>query len=183
MSSIQLFLSFRRSFRSVFMLPIICSGGRALNEPWFRLLFLQLLFPSLSASPCTASRTASRTCSSGVVSARIGVHLHAKTSINTVFIADLGDLRTGSIPACAGKPTAGPEAPHLHGVDPRALGVPGGGDGDSVGLSGLVPARAGRTGATTTLPGPLGVAPCVGGTQDRSPSGPRSCPERFHEAA
>ena len=45
----------------------------------------------------TASRTASGTCSTGVVSARICVHLHPKTPINTVFTGDLGDLRTGSL--------------------------------------------------------------------------------------
>ena len=47
--------------------------------------------------PCTASHTASGTCSTGLVSARIGVHLHPKNLIDTVFTADLGDLRTGSI--------------------------------------------------------------------------------------
>ena len=38
---------------------------------------------------CTASRTASRTCSQGVVSAPICVHLHAKISRNAVFAAVL----------------------------------------------------------------------------------------------
>ena len=61
-------------------------------------LSVSLRLFSLGAA-CTASRTASRTCSRGVVSARIGVHLHPKTPINTVFIADLGDLRVGFIPA------------------------------------------------------------------------------------
>ena len=53
---------------------------------------------SLGAA-CTASRTASRTCSRGVVSVRICVHLHPKTSTNTVFTADLGDLRVGFLPS------------------------------------------------------------------------------------
>ena len=51
---------------------------------------------------CTASRTASGTCSTGVISAQIGVHLHPKTPINPVSIGDFADLRTGCIPARAG---------------------------------------------------------------------------------
>ena len=56
---------------------------------------------SLGAA-CTASRTASRTCSTGVVSAQIRVDLHPEKPINTVFTGDLADLGTGFIPACAG---------------------------------------------------------------------------------
>ena len=66
-------------------------------------VLVSLLLPVLGWG--TASGTASRTCSTGLVSARICVHLHPKTPINTVFIADLGDLRTGFIPARAGWPT------------------------------------------------------------------------------
>ena len=48
---------------------------------------------------CTASRTASRTCSTGVVSAQICVDLHPKYPTDTVSIGYSRDLRTGSTPA------------------------------------------------------------------------------------
>ena len=57
--------------------------------------------PNPSAEACTASRTASRICSTGVVSARICVHLHPKTPNKHCSTADLGDLRVGFIPASA----------------------------------------------------------------------------------
>ena len=41
---------------------------------------------TLVVEGCTASRTASRTCSTAVVSAQIRVDLHSKNPTNTVFI-------------------------------------------------------------------------------------------------
>ena len=56
---------------------------------------------------CTASRTASRTCSRRVIPAQIGAGLHSEKPINTVFVGDLADLRTGSHRAQHGGAQAG----------------------------------------------------------------------------
>ena len=51
------------------------------------------------------------------------MHLHPKTPINTVFIADLGDLRTGSIPARGGQCVVVGVVNVEYPVYPRACGV------------------------------------------------------------
>ena len=98
---------------------------------------------SLGAA-CTASRTASRTCSTGVVSAQIRVDLHPEKPINTVFTGDLADLGTGFIPALAGVAAirCGPHRRRM--VHPRACGGAVGISGGEVHYPGASPRLRGR---------------------------------------
>ena len=54
-----------------------------------------VIFPRRSASACTASRT----CSTGVISAQIGVHLYPKNPINTVLLVIWPICERGSSPS------------------------------------------------------------------------------------
>ena len=114
---------------------------------------------------CTASGTASRTCSTGVVSAQIGVHLHPKTSINTVFIADLGDLRVGFIPARAGDSTFACISAAISRVRPRLRG-PNGRSLDTV-----AEPRSASPEPDSSATWPLGAASSSGCSRTASPSG------------